>query len=92
MIAVIPGGLMSLMQPLDFCLSKHFMDRAKWMDWMATGNFECTPTGNFRCPAPPLVAAWVKEAWDKMGEDMIIKSILKCGFLNNLDGTKDDAL
>ena len=38
-IAVIPGGLSSIVQPLDVCLNKPFKDhfRSKWSEWMLEG-------------------------------------------------------
>ena len=35
---------------------------------------------------------WVKDAWDSINKDIIIKSFKRCGISNNLDGTEDDAL
>ena len=42
--AVIPGGLTSLVQPLDVCLNKPFKDRL-WEKWMTSGEKTFTPGG-----------------------------------------------
>src|SRR6218665_2361404 len=38
-MAVIPGGLTSVLQPLDVCLNKPFKDRLRkmWVEWMTSG-------------------------------------------------------
>ena len=38
-IAVIPGGLTSLLQPLDVCLNKPFKDNVQqlWANWISSG-------------------------------------------------------
>ena len=41
-VAVIPGSLIPVLQPLDKCLNKPFKDnmRRKYLNWMMTGPFE----------------------------------------------------
>lgn len=93
-LAVIPGGLTSLLQPLDVCLNKPFKDRIRkmWQEWMCSGEVRSTKGGNLMKPDIELVAKWVKEAWDSIPADMVIRSFLKCGISNSMDGTQDDAL
>ena len=49
-IAVIPGGLTSIVQPLDVCLNRPFKDhlRSKWFEWVLEGEKTCTAGGNIR--------------------------------------------
>ena len=49
-IAIILGGLTSVLQPLDVCLNKPFKDqlREKWGMWMARGEYELTKGGNLK--------------------------------------------
>jgi hypothetical protein len=46
-LAVIPGGLTSVLQPLDVSVNKPFKDNVSklYMQWMAKGGHELTPTG-----------------------------------------------
>ena len=85
--AVIPGGLTSLVQPLDVCLNKPFKDRLweKWMTWMMSGEKTFTPDGQLRA-----VCQWVKESWQELSKEMVERSFKKCGISNALDGTEDD--
>ena len=43
-------------------------------------------------PDITVVVAWLKEAWDSIPAEMVVKSFLKCGISNALDGTEDDAI
>ena len=89
--AVIPGGLTSLVQPLDVCLNKPFKDRLreKWMTWMS-GEKTFTPGGQLQAASLVTVCQWVKELWQELSKEMVECSFKKCGISNALDGTEDD--
>src|SRR6218665_1265677 len=93
-MAVIPGGLTSVLQPLDVCLNKPFKDRLRkmWLEWMTSGSATLTKGGNLQKPDITVVVSWAKQAWDSIPEDMVRKSFLKCGISNAMDGSEDDAL
>ena len=92
--AVIPGGLTSLVQPLDFCLNKPFKDclREKWTQWMINGEKTFTPAGNMRAVSLTTVCEWVKDTWQNIPSEMVVRSFKKCGISNAMDGTEDDML
>ena len=92
--AVIPGGLTSLVQPLDVCLNKPFKDRLreKWTQWMINGEKTFTPAGNMRAASLTTVCEWVKDTWQNIPSEMVVRSFKKCGISNAMDGTEDDML
>uniref|UniRef100_A0A8C3IBY8 HTH CENPB-type domain-containing protein n=1 Tax=Chrysemys picta bellii TaxID=8478 RepID=A0A8C3IBY8_CHRPI len=93
-LAVIPGGLTSVLQPLDVCLNKPFKDRLRkmWSEWMCSGMAKLTKGGNLMKPEINLVAQWIKDAWVSIPSEMVEKSFRKCCISNALDGSEDDAI
>ena len=93
-LAVIPGGLTSVLQPLDVSVNKPFKDniRKLYAQWMAEGGHSLTPTGKIRRPSIELMCSWIVRAWDMADQCVIVTSFLKNGISNALDGSEDDAL
>ena len=85
-IAVIPGGLTLVLQPLDKCLNEPFKDniRKQYLSWMLTSPFEFTPAGKKKAPSRNLVFRWVKQAWCDIPEEMVRRSSTKKKRLNSL--------
>ena len=55
-LSIIPGGLTSLVQPADVSWNKPFKEayKARYNQWMATGEKSYTPAGNIRAPSKHL--------------------------------------
>ena len=59
---------------------------------MVSGPKEFTKGHALKRPSLFTVVEWVKEEWNSVPCDMVIKSFKKCGVSNAMDGTEDDML
>lgn len=92
--AVIPGGLTSILQPMDVSLNKPFKHnlRKLWNDWMVNGEKSYTKSGNMKMPDLDVFCEFIIKAWDEVKTKSVIHSFKKCSISNALDGSEDDVL
>ena len=66
--------------------------RQRWNHWMVNAEKQITKAGNILQPDLKTVCEWAIDAWNDIPTDMVVKSFLKCGISNSMDGTEDDKL
>ena len=78
-IAIIPGGLTKILQPLDLTVNRVFKSkvRERWERWMSEGLHSFTKTGRMRKATYADVANWVKDAWDAVDAGIIQRAFLE---------------
>ena len=83
-LVVIPGGMTSVLQPMDISINKPFKDRLRqqYLAWISDPALELTETGKIRRAAPSEVARWMSVAWKAIPESIIIRSFKKCCILH----------
>jgi len=93
-LVVIPGGMTSVLQPMDVSINKPFKDRLRrhYLTWIADPARELKETGKIKHTAPSEVARWVSVVWKVITESIIIRSFKKSCISNALDRSKDDIL
>ena len=93
-VAVIPGGMTSILQPLDVGMSKPFKDhlRQRWNKRMLDGEHSFIPAGRIRKPDLQLICKWILESWEAISPMTVRQSFLKCCITNAIDRTEDDLL
>lgn len=82
-LAIIPGGLTKLIQPLDLAVNKAFKCRMRtlWESWMIEGQHSYTNRGFMRKATFVEVAKWVSEAWRDVSIKTITNSFVKSGII-----------
>jgi len=93
-LAIIPGGLTSVLQPLDVSINKPMkvLLQRRWNQWYSEGDHSFTTTGRMRKPELEEICKWIVEAWQQLDPNIIVKAFKKCCISNNLDGTEDDSV
>ena len=78
-MVVIPGGLTSVLQPLDVCINRPFKVEMKkrYTQWMEKADLEYTPTGKIKRPDVTRVCGWIRSAWDSIELPLVEKSFKK---------------
>uniref|UniRef100_K7GH49 HTH CENPB-type domain-containing protein n=1 Tax=Pelodiscus sinensis TaxID=13735 RepID=K7GH49_PELSI len=93
-LAIIPGGMTKMLQPLDVTVNKPMKDalRRKRNTWLLEGEHTFTAGGRMRTPTLQDVTQWIADVWLELDLTMIRKGFLKCSISNAKDGSEDDAL
>jgi len=93
-LAVIPGGLASQLQPLDLSVNKLFKGfmHEEWAKRTEAPIHHITQAGRVKRPSISNVCKWVKNPWQRVRSETIVKSFKKCGISNALDGSEDGIL
>lgn len=86
-LAIIPGGLTKILQPLDVGVNKSFKSKVRnlWEKWMAEGHHSYTKSGKMRRASYAKICEWIKEAWDEISENTIKNSFKKAKIVDEID-------
>lgn len=93
-LAVIPGGMTGMLQPLDVSVNRPFKCgfRRAYSEWMASTVHQKTPTGRLKRASLVDVCGWILEAWSAVSFKIVENSFKVTGISNKLDGTEDDVI
>ena len=64
----------------------------EWARWDETPTHHVTPAGRVKRPSICNVCEWVKNSWQPVKSEALVKCFKKCGISNALDGSEDDIL
>ena len=92
-LVVIPGGLSSVLQPLDVSVNKPFKHhiRQSYSKWMANSKHEYTPGSKIKRSTLNQMREWVLSACRSISPAIVERSFKKTDISNSLDSSEDDA-
>ena len=64
----------------------------EWAKWSEAPTHHITPAGRVKRPSISNVCKWVKNSWQRVKSETIVKSLKKYGISNALEGSEDDIL
>jgi len=64
----------------------------EWAKWIEAPTHHITPAGRVKRPSISNVCKWVKNSWQRVKSETIVKSLKKYGISNALEGSEDDIL
>ena len=72
-LTIIPGGMTSLMPPLDVSINKLFKDGLCrcWSDWIMSGEKTCTKSGRMTNVDLTMICGWIIKLWEELLSDII---------------------
>ena len=93
-LAIIPGGMTLVLQPLDVSVSKPMkvMLQDRWNDWYGADEHSFTKTGRMRKVELQDICQWIVNAWTELDPQIIVKAFKKYCILNRSDGTEDNVV
>jgi hypothetical protein len=74
--AIIPGGLMSILQPAEVSVNKLLKDYVQrfYSELMAAGPYDLSPTGKTQKTLLKIICKWNIQSWELISEEIIINS------------------
>ena len=93
-LAIVPGGMTSVLHPLNVSVNKPMKValRQRLNAWMCGSDHTYTNKRRMRKPELNTICSWIKDAWEELDPEIIIRAFNKCCIFNVLDGSEDDVL